>query len=184
MMSAFALRAFYEETAIGDWTCVHMVEYYRSNSEQKDRKKILDRIKKDLEEVEVSDSFDIIKKRKAREILDDWKNWTAQQNPKRSGIKIEKLQVKKIKQFATGNHATQFNNSHITFGQETTNTEGASSQEGEPTARLRGKKNICYTESQVETDSSGSEKPRKIKKTNKVKIKGSSSLAGSSSSSH
>uniref|UniRef100_U9THC2 Uncharacterized protein n=1 Tax=Rhizophagus irregularis (strain DAOM 181602 / DAOM 197198 / MUCL 43194) TaxID=747089 RepID=U9THC2_RHIID len=68
--SAFILKAFYEEAAIGDWTC----RILPSKSEQKDRKKILlDCIKKDPEEVEVSDSFDINKKRKAREILDDWK---------------------------------------------------------------------------------------------------------------
>ncbi|CAB4445315.1 unnamed protein product, partial [Rhizophagus irregularis] len=61
------------------------MECYRSKSEQKDKKKVLDRIKKDLEEVEESDSFDIRKKRKAREILDNWKNWTdTQKNMKRS----------------------------------------------------------------------------------------------------
>ncbi|CAG8467347.1 9150_t:CDS:2 [Funneliformis mosseae] len=49
------------------------MEHYRLNSEQKDRKKALDRINKDLKEVEESDSFDIRKKRKAREILDNWK---------------------------------------------------------------------------------------------------------------
>ena len=64
---------FYDDTAIENWTCARIMEYYRSKSEQKDRKKVLDRIKKDLEEVEESDSFDIRKKRKAREILDNWK---------------------------------------------------------------------------------------------------------------
>ncbi|RGB40410.1 hypothetical protein C1646_753358 [Rhizophagus diaphanus] len=41
--------------------------------EQKERTKILDRIKKDLQTVEESNLFDVLRKRKAREILDDWK---------------------------------------------------------------------------------------------------------------
>ncbi|CAI2193859.1 18317_t:CDS:2, partial [Funneliformis geosporum] len=106
-----------------------------------------------------------------------------------SDVKIGRLQVKKIKQF--GNHATQLNNSHIILGghQETTNTEGISSQEGEPSStgmKLREKKKIEYTESSTETNSSGSEyqeKPKKIKTNKEMKIKSSSSPAGSSSSS-
>jgi len=72
-LSKFTLKAFYDDTAIENWTCARIMEYYRSKSEQKNRKKVLDRIKKDIEEVEESDSFDIRKKRKAREILDNWK---------------------------------------------------------------------------------------------------------------
>ena len=72
-LSKFTLKAFYDDTAIENWTCARIMEYYRSKSKQKNRKKVLDRIKKDIEEVEESDSFDIRKKRKAREILDNWK---------------------------------------------------------------------------------------------------------------
>ncbi|CAG8597602.1 9468_t:CDS:10 [Ambispora gerdemannii] len=210
--STSTLKAFYNDTAIENWTCVNMEEYYRSKSGQ-NRRKVLDCIKKDLEEVANLGDFDMTRKRKAQDILDDWKfdawrklgllassdellvrrlfskNWTAQKNPKRSGAKIENLQVKKIKQF---NHATQFNNSHnIMFGghQEIINTEGTSTQEGEPSSagmRLREKKKVCYIESSTVTDSSGSEyqdKPKKIKTNKETKIRSSSSPAGSLSSS-
>ena len=49
------------------------MEYYRSKTKQKDSKQIFDRIKKDLQEVDDSKSFDTVKKRRAREILDNWK---------------------------------------------------------------------------------------------------------------
>ncbi|CAJ0905159.1 16518_t:CDS:1, partial [Entrophospora sp. SA101] len=39
----------------------------------KDGKQILDCIKKDLQEVEDSNSFDTVKEGKAREILNEWK---------------------------------------------------------------------------------------------------------------
>lgn len=67
------LKDFYEDTTVENWTCINMEEYYRSRSEQKDGKRILDRIKKDLEEVANSDSFDISCKRKAQDILNNWK---------------------------------------------------------------------------------------------------------------
>ncbi|CAB4400787.1 unnamed protein product [Rhizophagus irregularis] len=185
--STSTLKAFCNDIAIENWTCANMVEYYHSKSGQ-NRRKVLDCIKKDLEDVANLDDFDMTRKRKAQDILDDWKNWTAQKSPKRSGAKIENLQVKKIKQF---NHATQFNNSHnIMFGghQEIINTEGTSTREGEPSSagmRLREKKKVCYTESPTVTDSSGSEyqdKP-KIKTNKETKIRSSSSPAGSLSSS-
>ncbi|RGB28441.1 hypothetical protein C1646_819106 [Rhizophagus diaphanus] len=182
---------FYNDNSIDNWTCANLVEHYHARSGQKDLKKVMDYIKKDLQKVADFDSeFEVMRKRKAREILDDWKNWTTtRKNVKRSSdMKIGRLQVKKIKQF--GNHATQLNNSHIIFGghQETTSTEGISSQEGEPSTgmKLREKKKIDYTESPTEMDSSGSdyqEKPKKIKTNKGMKIKSSSSPAGSSSSS-
>ncbi|CAG8712855.1 17524_t:CDS:2, partial [Funneliformis caledonium] len=67
------LLAFYHVTAIEDWTCYNVTNYYNAKMEQKERKKILDRIKKDLQTVEESNLFDVLRKRKAREILDDWK---------------------------------------------------------------------------------------------------------------
>jgi len=70
----FILKDFYDDTTIEDWTCVKMVEYYRLKSELKDSKNVLDRIRKDLEEVAKSDSkFDMPRKKKAQDILDDWK---------------------------------------------------------------------------------------------------------------
>jgi len=66
--------AFYHVIKVEDWTCISLVEYYRSKMEQKDWKQILDLIKKDLIKVKNSDSkFDIICRKKAREILDKWK---------------------------------------------------------------------------------------------------------------
>jgi len=64
---------FYQVNAIENWTCANLMEYYRSKTKQKDSKQIFDRIKKDLQEVDDSKSFDTVKKRRAREILDNWK---------------------------------------------------------------------------------------------------------------
>ncbi len=67
-------KDFYNETAIENWSCVKVVEYYRSKLKQKDSKKVLDQIRKDLEEIANSDSeFDTARKDKAQAILDDWK---------------------------------------------------------------------------------------------------------------
>jgi hypothetical protein len=66
--------AFYHVVKVEDWTCTNLVKYYRSKMEQKDWKKVLDWIKKDLIKVKNSDSeFDITQRKKAREILDKWK---------------------------------------------------------------------------------------------------------------
>lgn len=65
---------FYRENSIEDWTCFNLIEHYRARSGQKDLKKIMDYIKKDLQKVADFDSeFEVTRKRKAREILDDWK---------------------------------------------------------------------------------------------------------------
>ncbi|CAG8642874.1 10343_t:CDS:2, partial [Dentiscutata erythropus] len=85
---------------------------------QKNLIKIMDHIKKDLQKVADDDSeFEMTRKRKAREILDNWKKWSTQKkNLKRSnGVNIGSLQVKKIKQFA-GNHANQIMGNNITLG--------------------------------------------------------------------
>ncbi|KAF0517978.1 hypothetical protein F8M41_016822 [Gigaspora margarita] len=160
--STSTLKAFYNDTAIENWTRVNMEKYYRSKSGQKNRRKVLDCIKKDLEEVANLDDFDMARKKKAQHILDDWKTWTGQKNPKRSAAKIENFQVK--------------------------HTEGTSTRKGEPSSagmRLREKKKVGYFESPTMTDSSGSEyqdKPKKIKTNKETKIS-SSSPAGSLSSS-
>nr|CAG8608924.1 9519_t:CDS:10 [Entrophospora candida] len=39
---------FYKLNEVEDWTCIKVVEHYHANSEQKDWKKVLDSIKKDL----------------------------------------------------------------------------------------------------------------------------------------
>ncbi|CAI2194819.1 10358_t:CDS:2, partial [Funneliformis geosporum] len=51
MLSIPVLMAFYHVTATEDWTCINVVEYYRTKVEQKDFKQVLDRVRKDLQEV-------------------------------------------------------------------------------------------------------------------------------------
>lgn len=70
----FILKDFCDDTAIENWTCIKMVEYYRSTSKLKNRNRILDCARKDLEQVAISDSnFDMARKKKAQDILDNWK---------------------------------------------------------------------------------------------------------------
>ncbi|CAI2190592.1 9219_t:CDS:2, partial [Funneliformis geosporum] len=65
---------FYRDTTIEDWTCANLVEHYHARSGQKDLKKVMDYIKKDLQKVaDVDSEFEVTRKGKAREILDDWK---------------------------------------------------------------------------------------------------------------
>ncbi|CAG8705295.1 10143_t:CDS:10 [Funneliformis caledonium] len=69
---------FYRFFAIKDWTCDKIIEYYYKTYKQKGRKKLLDNIKKDLQKIANSDYIlDETRKRKAQEILDYWKHWTA-----------------------------------------------------------------------------------------------------------
>ncbi|CAG8523913.1 2512_t:CDS:10 [Scutellospora calospora] len=68
------LMIFYHVTAIEDWTCVNITNYYQEKTGEKERKKILDYIKKDLGKVLNPDfDFDVLRKRKAQEILNTWK---------------------------------------------------------------------------------------------------------------
>jgi len=70
---------FYKDRAVEDWTCKNLVEFYRITSGQKDRKKLLDSINKDLEKVkEANSEFDPTRKRKAQRIIDNWKVWFSQ----------------------------------------------------------------------------------------------------------
>ncbi|CAG8734980.1 31575_t:CDS:2 [Racocetra persica] len=74
IQSTPVLMAFYHVAPVENWTCVNVVEYYRSKIGKKDFKEVLDRIKKDLQEIANSNSdFDTIRKRKAQEIIDNWK---------------------------------------------------------------------------------------------------------------
>ncbi|CAJ0629427.1 6051_t:CDS:2, partial [Entrophospora sp. SA101] len=99
---------FYKLNEVEDWTCIKVVEHYRANSEQKDWKKVLDSIKKDLKKVKESTSgFDTTRKRKAQRIVDNWKDWTASMDKidDRAQFKIEFQQVKQ-QVLATGNAIT------------------------------------------------------------------------------
>ncbi|CAG8660038.1 8142_t:CDS:1, partial [Cetraspora pellucida] len=69
--SSSILMDFYEQNT-ENWTCVNLVEFYCTNLKQKERKKVLDNIKKDLEKVVRSESgFDATHKKKAQKIIDN-----------------------------------------------------------------------------------------------------------------
>ncbi|CAG8623765.1 1589_t:CDS:2, partial [Funneliformis caledonium] len=97
------LMAFYYVIDVEDWTCIMLVEYYRSQIKQGEWKNVLDSIKKDLIKVASPVSeFDIIR-RKAQGILDRWKDWTASYNDFIKNLScartnIDNLQVKTINQ--------------------------------------------------------------------------------------
>ncbi|CAG8601925.1 1509_t:CDS:10, partial [Dentiscutata heterogama] len=72
--STSILMAFYHVTAIEDWTCANITNYYQEKTGEKERKKVLDYIKKDIGKILNSDvDFDILRKNKAQKILDNWK---------------------------------------------------------------------------------------------------------------
>ncbi|CAG8586088.1 6622_t:CDS:2, partial [Scutellospora calospora] len=106
------LMAFYHVIAIENWTYVNITNYYQEKIGKNERKKILDHIKKDLKKVlNPNFDFDILRKRKAQEILDTWKNWSSPKNSDttldshNSCVKIGNLQI------ATDS-ATQINNNN------------------------------------------------------------------------
>ena len=71
-MTVNSFMGFYYHTPIEDWNYDNLLEYYRMESKEKEIKKIHDYIKKDLQKVEASE-FDLKYRKKAREILNDWK---------------------------------------------------------------------------------------------------------------
>ncbi|CAG8811105.1 15683_t:CDS:10, partial [Cetraspora pellucida] len=127
--------------AVGDWTYVKVTEHYRAKL-QKDQRQVLDSIKKDLQKVVLVFEFDETKRKKAQEILDQWKNWTAQK-PKlecSSTASDVYLQVNKLNQLnnLTGDFATQnidnrrvsSRNHHCDDQEEKRNTKPTSSVDG------------------------------------------------------
>ncbi|RIB13541.1 hypothetical protein C2G38_2197551 [Gigaspora rosea] len=132
---------FYSLNKVGDWTYVKVTEHYHAKL-QKDQRQVLDSIKKDLQKVVLDLEFDETKRKKAQEILDRWKNWTAQK-PKlecSSTASDVHLQVNKINQLnnLTGDFATQnIDNWHVSSGnhhcddqEEKRNTKTTSSVDG------------------------------------------------------
>ncbi|CAG8611899.1 2025_t:CDS:2, partial [Racocetra fulgida] len=96
---------FYRVNAIENWMCANLLEYYRSNTKYKDRKQILDRIKKDFQGMEDSNSFD------------------ANSNQDCERAKIGYLQVKQINLLATGSGAT-YNDNRIASGKRCRDANG------------------------------------------------------------
>ena len=69
-----AFLDFYRDKIIDDWTCLNVVDLYHTRVKRKDLKEALNLIHKGLREVANSDPrFDLTKRRKARNILDNWK---------------------------------------------------------------------------------------------------------------
>ncbi|CAG8632961.1 11230_t:CDS:2 [Paraglomus occultum] len=121
--SMAAFMAFYHANKIEDWTCNNLVEYYRDKTEKKDWKKVLDWIKKDLVRVTRSDSeFDTIRRGKAQEILDKWKDWTTFYNDIiRKDCAHVNMRVRTISTISqlnnlTGDSTQNFDNCLITSG--------------------------------------------------------------------
>ena len=73
-MSTSTFKKFYNNTATKNWSCIEVINYYRSKLERKDLKSVLDYIKKDLQSIANSDTeFDMVRRNKAQAILDNWK---------------------------------------------------------------------------------------------------------------
>ncbi len=65
---------FYLDNIIEDWTCLKVIGFYRTKVKQKGLKEVLGLTHKDLRDIANSNpGFDATKKKKAREILDNWK---------------------------------------------------------------------------------------------------------------
>ncbi|CAB4407224.1 unnamed protein product [Rhizophagus irregularis] len=114
------------------------------------KKKLLDRVRKDLEEVASSVSeYDITCKKKAQEILDDWKNWKNSgedsDNQNNASVNIGHLQVE---QFATGN--AQVINNRIKHCRDVSNGREVTT----PSKKIK-----TTSELSVEDESSGSALP-------------------------
>ncbi|CAG8768741.1 9675_t:CDS:2 [Dentiscutata erythropus] len=91
---------FYQLHQVNEWTCVKIVEYYRAKIKKKDWGTVLDSVKKDLQKVaEVNSGFDATRRRKAQEIVDRWKHWTAptDRNMDNPHFKVEFQKIKTTK---------------------------------------------------------------------------------------
>ncbi|CAG8633457.1 7116_t:CDS:2 [Paraglomus occultum] len=65
---------FYLDNITEDWTCLKVIGFYRTKIKRKGLKEVLSSIHKDLRDIANSNPrFDATKKKKAREILDNWK---------------------------------------------------------------------------------------------------------------
>ncbi|CAG8477432.1 13143_t:CDS:2 [Dentiscutata heterogama] len=115
---------FYSTNSVENWTSNRIFEHYQTKLKG-NRTKLLDSIKKDLQKVVVSPNFDNARRNKAQEIIDRWKDWstisgtfdTPEKNLKRPRI-TKKINVKKVKNLATGSK-TQINEiHHVTLVQD------------------------------------------------------------------
>ncbi|RHZ64647.1 hypothetical protein Glove_321g21 [Diversispora epigaea] len=103
-----ALMAFYHVNKIEDWTYINVMNYYQEKTGEKETKKLLHCINKDLKIVKDPDSqFDKSRKDKAEEILHNWKEWKLSSKNLDTCLKIQRFQVE---QLATGESATNIIN--------------------------------------------------------------------------
>ncbi|CAG8734239.1 8957_t:CDS:2, partial [Cetraspora pellucida] len=123
---------------VNEWTCVKIVEYYRAKiKKKKNWETVLDNVKKDLQKVaEVNSGFDATRRRKAQEIVDRWKHWTApiDRNMDNQHFKIE-FQKMKQQVNATGNAVTHITDNCCTKHSRSNNEEKMSNAEA--TASLK-----------------------------------------------
>ena len=73
MTSVTTTLNFYWITPIHEWTCTNLVDYYRKDNIY-ELSKILDSVKKNLTKVaDVEFGFDVKRRMKAQELLNNWK---------------------------------------------------------------------------------------------------------------
>ncbi|CAG8791021.1 6634_t:CDS:2, partial [Cetraspora pellucida] len=90
-------------------------QYYRSKIEKKDFKEVLDRVKKDLQEIANSNSdFDTTRKKKAQEIIDNWKEWTISIKNLKKDLRINIQVEQQILASGNANQNIGTINSHCT----------------------------------------------------------------------
>ncbi|GBB90639.1 hypothetical protein RclHR1_17660003 [Rhizophagus clarus] len=139
---------FYRFFAIKDWTCDKIIEYYYKTYKQKGRKKLLDSIKKDLQKIANSNSeyiLDETRKRKAQEILDYWKHWTASKKKMLpdTTLNIRTLQVEH-QILTAGNSGTQNidNRQRKHHREETTDEEPEEVDDDESSSKIGKQKQL------------------------------------------
>ncbi|RUP52349.1 hypothetical protein BC936DRAFT_145976 [Jimgerdemannia flammicorona] len=65
---------FYRSTDPEEWTSIRIAEHNHAKPEKKGLKLVLDGIKKDLEVVAASNGFDMQRRNKAQQIVNEWKS--------------------------------------------------------------------------------------------------------------
>ncbi|RUS29812.1 hypothetical protein BC938DRAFT_480211 [Jimgerdemannia flammicorona] len=81
---------FYRSTDPEEWTSIRIAEHNHAKPEKKGLKLVLDGIKKDLEVVAASNGFDMQRRNKAQQIVNEWK---AEQQVLVTGNTIVKMDV-------------------------------------------------------------------------------------------
>ncbi|RIA79484.1 hypothetical protein C1645_840573 [Glomus cerebriforme] len=134
---------FYLDNIIEDWTCLNVIGFYRTKVKQKGLKEVLGLIHKDLREIANSNpGFDATRKKKAQEILDNWK--------RKLGLQVasNELKVRRLVQTGTLDGATYNDNRQGKHRRDVDDDEKKMNTEG---ATIPAKK--CKTKSEKRTRS-------------------------------